>query len=359
MSPFVLPNRRAWLAGVVVVVAIGAWVGVCRVDLVSAAKPGSGAKPTGMIYYTRFSTPVTYQMYDDGSSKTQVALPPGLVASPSSQVYGGLRWWLAADIGDTGFPELFAYDEEGGAVQLTSAGPDVLIGMGAPRWSNDGQDRFATFHADIGGEGFLCRLWISAIDIAAIEAGAPRFTGADLEPVLPHAIGYADYSWSNNDWMLAYLKFNYDDAGDITSRTIWVRTLTDPPSDVPIHTRTSAEGTIMSTGSGNYFQWSPDGSRIAFSTYNSSSYGGVWTILPDGTQAVKVKSNSGTLSYTSRGWSPNGQELLLHTIKDRGFGTWYYNLARMAAGGGPVTTLTSDVTQTSDKTAIDWVPLGP
>ena len=61
----------------------------------------------------------------------------------------------------------------------------------------------------------------------------------------------------------------------------------------------------------------------------------------------------------SRGWSPNGQELLLHTIKDRGFGTWYYNLARIPAGGGTLTTLTGDLLQTKDKTAVGWVPLSP
>jgi Tol biopolymer transport system component len=200
-------------------------------------------------------------------------------------------------------------------------------------------------------------LWIADDDIAAIRLGAPPFTAADIEFVLPHPLGYVDYSWSNNDGMPAYLKLNYDSAGNNVSRTLWVRAL-DPPSDVPIYTRTNAEGAISSGGSSSYFQCSPDGSRIAFNTHNSSSYGGVWTIKPDGTGLLKVKTNSGTMSYSSRGWSPNSTELLLETIKAR-IGDWYYNIARMPAGGGTLTTLANDVPQTLGKTAVGWVPLSP
>ena len=343
-----------------ILVALAAFAGLCRLNLVSAAKPpAGGATHTSRIYYSQFTPAVNYQMYEDGSNKATVALPQGVVAMPSSKVYGGSRWWMTTDIDPTtGFAELFAYREDGlSPLQLTKSGPDVFVSLGRARWSNDGQDRFVTFHADTTVGGSLSRLWITADNIAAIQAGGLKFTAADFEFVLPDSLGYFDYSWSNNDGMLAYLKFNYDNAGNIISRTIWVRSLTNPPSDVPIHTRTNAEGTIMSTGGGNHFQWSPDGSRIAFSTYNSRSYGGVWTILPDGTLPVKVKTNSGVMSYTSRGWSPDGKELLLHTIKDRGGGTWYYNLARMPAGGGTLNTLTSDLEQTRDKTAVNWVPL--
>jgi hypothetical protein len=356
-SRSIRPGQRALGAGVLLVCAVLG--GLAGLDKASAAKPGGGGTThTSRIYYTRFSLPTTFQMYENGADKIQVGLPTGISAAPSSQRYGGSPWWITSAVDpNTGFAELVGYREDGNPpVQLTAAGADVflsydIVPRDQARWSNDGQDRFLTFRAGtIGGE-FLCRLWITAADIEAIRLGAPPFTAADVELAVPLPAGVVDYAWSNDDDVLALLVNDYDGNGNAIGKTIWMSDLSVSGS-FPIYSRDNVEGAIKAS-----IRWSPDGSRIAFSTHNSSSYGGAWTVAPDGSQLLKIKSNTGTMSYSSLLWSPDGSELLLHTIKDRGFGVWYYNLARIPAAGGTLTTLTSDVTQTSDKTAVGWVPL--
>ncbi len=189
----------------------------------------------------------------------------------------------------------------------TLAGADIsfgAVGRNVPRWSNDGQDSFVTFNAGTIAGGVSLPIVDHRRRDCSDSVGVLPFTAADIEFVLPHPVGYADYSWSNHDGMLAYLKLNYDSAGNDVSRTILIRSMTNPPSDVAIYTRTNAEGAIWPPAIRAIFNGLPNGSRIAFNTNNSSSYGGVWTIRPDGTGLLKVKTNSGTMSYSSRGWSP-------------------------------------------------------
>jgi hypothetical protein len=348
----VTTTRRAFLVGFgLTVLSLGAlW---CA-NVAYAAKPpggGGGGSHTGLILYSTYQVPTTiYQMYEDGSSKA-AALPPGVTGLPSSGSYGGARWWLASGVDpDTGFYEIFAFRADGSSnVQLTSLAADGFdVANAEPRWSNDLLDSSVTLLAgkdvdnDSDTDACVLRLPIGGADVAAIESGAaPRLTAADCEMllVLPPDPSFA-YACSSNPSQLAYL----------VGSTVWVRTLAanpnDPPTDVPIHTASKIKlGT-----------WAHDGSRIAFYTLNTSAYGGVWTIRPDGSGLVKVKSNSGTMSYGSPFWSPDSQELLVLTIKDRGFGVWYYNLARMPAGGGTLTTLTNDLTQSLGQSPVGWVP---
>ena len=341
-------------------------VGLWHLDQVSAAKPGGGTQHSSQILYSTWHTPATiYQMYEDGTGKT-AALTPGVYGVPSSRTYGGSRWWLAADIDpDTGFSEVFAFRSDGSStVQLTSLHADGIELGDQPRWSNDLLDSCVTIQVEwdadpVDGESetYVMRLPISGAGVALIESGLlPRLTGSDCEILLampPFSPGdisaYAGYACSSDPSQLAYLVSNLDANGDTIDRTIWVHTLAaNAPPDVPIHTAAKL----------GLSAWSHDGSRIAFVTVNTSLWGGVWTIHPDGSGLLQVKTNNGTTSYQSPQWSPDSKELLVQVIKARQ-GDWYYDLARMPASGGTLTVLTKDLPQTLGKSTEAWIPLSP
>src|SRR5262245_28256709 len=329
--------RKCAVAGLVALTCLG---GLWSVQLSFAGKPGGGGSGhTSLIYYSFWTTPsTTYQMYEDGTGKTQ-ALPTGVNAVPSGRLYGGSRWWLTVDPDPvTGFDEIFAIRADGSAaVQLTAAGPDGLDFAQDPQWSNDLQDTFVTVNVGTSTGTFLCWLPVSGADVAAIQAGLlPPLQGADIESILPPHTGPDPnywphvawvYSWSNQPGKLAYLVYNFDSAGNGTGTTVWVRdygtSFSNPPTDTPIFT-----GKIP--GNNNLF-WSHDGSKIAFHALNTSSWGGVWTVRPDGTGAVRVVSNNTSTDYGPCGWSPDSSQLLVEQVKIGSPNQ--YQIGTIAAGG--------------------------
>ena len=323
-----------------------------------AGKPGGGGGGGGGTTHTSVIAfayqNAMYEMYEDGSGKTQV-LPAGVFGAPSSRIYGTSRWWLTTDLDPvTGFSEIFAFREDGSAVQLTEFGPDGFIvpyppdgGTDQPRWSNDGLDRFFTVTGD---NSTLWRVWVSGDEIAVIEADPTlRKTVADLEFIM--GTYSKNYAWSNLDSTFAHQEPDYDGNGAEISQTIWVRILPGTPQnpggdplDIPVYTGTKI--TLKP------WSWSHDGSRIAFNQRNTSEWGGVWTIRPDGTGLLRVCTNSGTMNYYHQGWSPNSQELLIGTEKVTiDISKYQYQLVRMPATGGKQISLTSDLVSTRFKTA--------
>jgi hypothetical protein len=335
----------------------------------TAAKPGGGGGGTThtstISYYFQGTH---FQMFEDGASKTQV-LPFGEDGNPSRKVYGGSRWWIRwMEVGTEGRQELCAFRNDGTTVQVTdtATNPVVFLGGGLPRWSNDQLDSFVTFNAKVDLEGgvdkenYLFRLPVNVADFSAIGNGTkPRLTGDDMELVLDHPPGNQfqrewDYAWSSDPLQFAYIYS--DDVNDNTiAKTIVVRTLTeDGPIDVGIHSAFR-----MNFRNGPADAWAPDGSRIAFMTSNGSDWGGVWTINPDGSNLVQVLRNSNLSTYFTGGWSPNSSELLIghnrYSNKPKaGSSYWDKQLARMPAGGGQLTVLTSDLPTAHDKLFVGW-----
>jgi hypothetical protein len=370
-------STKRWAAAVLVVVT--GLTGLWGLNLATAGRPGGGgATHTSTIVYSYQNA--VYRMYEDGTGKTQV-LPTGVAGIPSSKVYGGSRWWLTlADALGDGHAEIFAFREDGSPpVQLTACSPGGVYPGGnfqdPPSWSNDLQDTCVTINAtaDIEGDpthhNYVIRLPIIG-DIGWMESqGLLPLTAADCEFILPAKPPnpgdpgqFAEtYPWiytcSSDPSEVAYLVTNYRADGSTSGYTIWVRTLPDvpgdPPVDVPIYTAPKLKLYP--------FSWSHDGNRIAFYTYNTSTYGGTWTINPDGSGAVKVGSNSGTQNLYPNAWSPDSSELLLFTEKiSIDISKYQYQLARMPAGGGRQTVLTGDLLATSQKSSAGkWFPLTP
>jgi hypothetical protein len=343
--------------GVHAALVLGCLVLVLCLQQTHAAKPGGGGggvTHTSQIYFGYQGA--IWRMFEDGSGKTQ-ALPDGVSGVPSSQVYDGSRWWLTLSEvdGETSGTswELVAFRDDGTSVQITAcaAGGVYLNPNAQPAWSNDQLDTFVSISAaadldDQGLKNYVVRLPIIGDIELMQDLGLLPLTASDCEFVLPPQIDLTDYAWSSDPSKLAYKMINLDGDGREVDHTIWVRTLPADPDDEavdqPIYTAAR-----MFLGA-----WSPDSAHISFSRPNSRTWGGVWTIRPEGSGAVQVATNSGTMTFYSHGWSPDSRELLIQSVKTSIDG-YKYQLARMPAGGGKLTVLTSDLAPDS-KVSFGW-----
>jgi Tol biopolymer transport system component len=66
----------------------------------------------------------------------------------------------------------------------------------------------------------------------------------------------------------------------------------------------------------NNARWSPDGTRIAFNSFNDAQAGqmaNLYTLRPDGTGIVQLTSNAaGTRNAYMGSWSPDGKQIVFH-----------------------------------------------
>lgn len=244
--------------------------GIAGVASLFAAKPGGGSPPpAGRIYFKQHL--VTYQMNTDGSGKVALALPtvvpiPGSSSSvylvPSSRTYGGRRWWVTAlpnfdEEGNFIGSEVYAFQEGNSEpVQLTAMAADGLCiepyWTALPRWSGDRQDSFISFvlldDFDTNAPDLrhhLCRIWIDGDDIAAIAAGAPPLTAAEIEFIFTD-FSLFPYGWSSDPDVLAYCTTNVNTLGDIR-----VRVLGEDPAN-PVADVAIVAGIYGSGSSGNF-----------------------------------------------------------------------------------------------------------
>lgn len=322
---------------------------------------GGGSTPTSEIYF-EFDTVGTaadgvYVMFGDGSGKTQV-LPdfdPSLIPVPSSGVYAGSRWWLyIGQVAATGKDELFALRNDGTTVQLTQSADGILYPFSLVQWSNDGADTFVSIVAfdkrDPSTPAYhLFRLPIIGDIDFMVQAGALPVGPADFESVVfPFGDGATpwEWSWSNLPNTLAYI--SHDSSGS----TLWVRDLPTTPGGTP------ADTALVSLPAMSSPAWSPDGSRLAFHTANTSAWGGLWTVNPDGSNLVQLLTNSGVTFYGTGVWSPDSANLAFSKLKDNiDFRKRQISISRIPAGGGRATELTDDLPASDIKFPLRWLPL--
>ena len=97
--------------------------------------------------------------------------------------------------------------------------------------------------------------------------------------------------------------------------------------------------------------WSPDGSRIAFTSYRNGRTS-IWVVPAEGGEATQLTFGP-RIAETGAAWSPDGTRIAFGSLR-AGLGG---GIAVMPAAGGPVTLLTDSPLANSDDTPT-WSPDG-
>jgi dipeptidyl aminopeptidase/acylaminoacyl peptidase len=330
-------SRRTWLLTALLTALIA---GLAVSGLAHAGKPakpggggGGGTVPPGTIYFVQGDFDKTARsMNADGSGK--VASTRG---EPSHAVHDGARWFLTGivSVDDPFGQELFAVADDGVVVPLGVDRHDVYTA----RWAKD--DSFLSYEAYFDTpEGRSKGLFVADVDWSD---GFPRIGPPVMVLITIALFDYPfleGFDWSPSGDEAVYTRTDWADGiGQFYSLEV-VRffpdgtTLTRPLVSVPGEFAFGAE-------------WSPDGSRIAFQGTNAA----IWTIRPDGSDAVKVSNNAPNSfnQQESPHWSPDSRHLVYtqatyHTLKKgEMFATISYDILRISASGGGLTKLTGDV----------------
>jgi Tol biopolymer transport system component len=303
-------------------------VGLVGSDLSMAAKPGGGGTvPPGTIYFEQTDNGF-WSMLADGSDKA-----PSFGSEPSYLLHGGQRWFLQSqsvgfDLDGTLHAELFAVSADGlTAVQLTNDPFVEPLDAGTRAWAKD--DSFFSYVALIyTPEGTQAALFVANLDwslgdplaaapLQVLDAGFDVDVGADITV----------HDWSPTGDEVVY---------ELASVSVVKAT------------KFFGDGTTQTRnlGTGRSPNWSPDGARIAF-----LKFGEIWTVLPDGTGAVRITSATSDRWQSSLGWSPDSKHLAFTQVtrKQKGFqpATYAYDVLRVSASGGATTNLTGDIATNS------------
>lgn len=117
------------------------------------------------------------------------------------------------------------------------------------------------------------------------------------------------YIWSPDGLQLAY---SHDDSDDASLDLVTINVDGTNPT------------TILDTEDTAYFQaWSPDGSKIAYTLFDETGFGEVYTIKPDGSDNFQVShTSSGIFVYIGAStWSQDSTRLVF-VVYDDGAGTF-------------------------------------
>jgi hypothetical protein len=310
------------------------------------SSPPPGPVPPGTIYFSGWVSTsgnsggyTGMTMNGDGSDKKEAF---GYGSPPSYQLHGQSRWFLYGDydwdgpVDAWGNPlayELFAVNQQNQWIQLT-ADPNIhWTGFtDQVAWGKD--DSFVSFAAwTFTGNGDEVRggLYIAEIDWST---GVPV---AGPPTLLFEAQAYWFYDWVGTvnlydlDWAPAgnAVVFRKDD--ETVSGTTYLADFSGEETQFnPLAGGVGVRNAV----------WSPDGSRVAYGT------GEIWTINPDGTNALRLTQRSetktGTKSQAVPSWSPDGAYIAyVEAVSTRSSSS--YSILRIPAGGGSSVNLTSDL----------------
>jgi len=196
---------------------------------------------------------------------------------------------------------LFAVAEDGVELPLGVESFDYVWS----RWGKD--DSFLSYEA----YSWTAEGWTGALYVAQVgwTDGFPLI--GTPERVLSLASGDSGiyfFDWSPSGDEAVYVREDYIE-GNYTYGLEVVRFLADGPTETrPLVSERWAYAP----------QWSADGGRIAY-----EGSGGIWTIRPDGTDAVQVSGAAWPSVHHQPSWSPDSQHLVFtertrHQVKKRG-----------------------------------------
>jgi Tol biopolymer transport system component len=318
-----------------------------------AQQKGGGTPPPapGTIYYDGYAKSTAnnqyywYRMRMDGGGGNKALAQYGV---PSYQRHGGQHAFLFSDYDYTipaddeywaaPDPVVFARVYANGQwqeVRLTSAADPVRQTWdGGPVWGRDGSFvSFVGWEYDADGQTrggiYVVQVeWVNGVP----AAGPPTLVvGADAgnEAGLGWANVY-EHDWSPDGTAVVLKSYTVNASG--ASEWAW-------------YVARFADGGVVTNrlaaaSSGGRAEWSPDGGRIAFGG------NGVWTIKPDGTNAVRltapISTSKETRGHSSPTWSPDGGYLAFtEYVKSGSKETW--SVIRIPSAGGTGVKLTADL----------------
>lgn len=315
--------------------------------LTSGPSGGSTPPPPGYIYFTGLVksggaiNERSMRMRGDGSNKTYV--PYGI---PSNQLHGGEQSFLYTDVwydapydefgNPTTYVDLVAkvfIDGQWQTIPLTSSRNIYWMGDDYQMaWGRD--DSFISRPAigvtadgqPYGGLFVIPITWTNGVP----AGGAPFLA-------LP-----SDYHWVPDYPFVSSVDITEHDWSPDGLSVVFTAQF---GANYSLYVANFVTADIRFLTGGEFAQWSPDGSRIAFNT-PTSNRNEIWTIKPDGTNAVRLTQATST-SKSSRwqyfpSWSPDGA-YLAYTERIRSGNSYTDSVLRIPSGGGSSVKLTSDI----------------
>jgi Tol biopolymer transport system component len=317
--------KRLWSWGTVACLAAAACGSSAAAEVPrSNGVDVGGSAEAGRIVYVEEGGPEDriISIAPDGSDPVEVyTAEPGTFEEPALSPDGSTVTFTT-DLG--GNVHIFAVnaDGSGGLAQVTS-GSGFEFGSS---WSPDGTKLVVEADESFDGPG-----GIAIVDVATGE----------MTPITHNPCGGFDAHprFSPDGTQVLFVRGRCDKAD---SAAIFVVNVDDPHPQ-----RITAWGLGASEP-----DWSPDGSLIAFNTFNERiTHAEIYVISPDGTSVRRLTSEPGAAGAFRPSWSPNGSRLVF-TLFTRAEGMNIFDLYTMASDG-------TDVMQITDTSALsenqaDW-----
>jgi dipeptidyl aminopeptidase/acylaminoacyl peptidase len=271
------------------------------------------------------------------------ALEP-VVESPgddfSPQIVGDHLYWTHNEIADS----VVALPISGGDPWLIAENAEI------PTWSPDGRQIGLTYG------GWRLADWALNLDAGVIDVDENARPVAEVSPIVT---GYhEDFSpmWSPDGRWIAYHSHRSEEPGSYYSAEGSTDTIYIRRPDAPVETEISLFDFGWEVGNAD---WSPDGRRLAFESWDREVQGASWTwiatIDPDTGETISVDrlplpEEVKNISWSA--WSPAGDEIaVVESLENNRQVIWIIDLD----GGVPERLVEFD---SSTYGGLDWAPDG-